>query len=293
MLLATSSNSTEARVLNQAIHYISLERFEKALSILNSLLSQSPNDGQLLYFKAYCHFQLDENDQAIELCKEAMDKGFSLEDCNELLGSIYMELDDYVQGEQFFLEALRLNPQNVEVLGKYSWIMLTTGHEEKAKKLLDEALALDPENEVALHYSFVYFLSKNKKAEQMDALIKYFEVSDAEVKKYLNLGLMEYFQGNSKEAREQFRQAFLLDPTNDDLLALLDTVSRESHPLFLPQRVVDRVGGPAVLWLGFIGLFFLLKSLKLDILLIFVSLFYAIFCIYTWIAPLIAKFLIK
>lgn len=293
MLLVSSSNSIESKDFEEALHYIRIHRYEKANHLINSLLSQSPLDAQLLYHKAYCHFQLDEHDEAIECCLEALNAGFSLEDGNELLGLIYMDLDEYVKAEQFFLEVLRLNPQNVVVLAKYSSIMLNTGHEEKAKKLLDEALRLDPENEFALHYSFIYFLAKNKKMEQMDALIKYLEVSETDVRKYLNLGVMEYFKGNYKEAREQFRQAYLLDPTNNNLLELLDMVNRQSHILYLPQRVIEKVGGPAVVWLAFIGLYYLIKYIKFYEILFPIAGFYIALCIYTWITPLLAKYLIK
>lgn len=293
MLLVSSSNSIESNSLEEALHYIRIHRYEKANYLINSLLSESPLDAQLLFHKAYCHFQLDEHNEAIEYCMEALNAGFSIEGCNELLGLIYMELDEYVKAEQLFLEVLRLNPQNVDVLAKYSSIMLNTGHEEKAKKLLDEALRLDPENELALHYSFIYFLAKNKKMEQMEALIKYLEVSNTEVRKYLNLGVMEYFKGNYKEAREQFRQAFLLDPTNNNLLELLDMVNRQSHILYLPQRAIEKVGGPAVVWLAFIGLYFFLRYIKFDEALFPIAGFYIALCIYTWITPLIAKFFIK
>ncbi|MGE5577098.1 MAG: tetratricopeptide repeat protein [Syntrophothermus sp.] len=268
-------------------------RFEQAGKKLEQMLADSPNDGHLLYLMAICLYGSDRNEEALASCTEALNNGFSVERCNLLLGRIYVGLKKYVEAEECFLTALRVNPRNAEAIATYGFLMLKTGHDRKAAQLMDEALRLDPDNETVLHYNFYRHLAADKRDEQLQILKRYLQTSDSEVRKLVKIGLSDWFRNDYKSARENFRQAYLLDPTNVDILSILQEVTRQSHILFLPHRLVAKIGGPVVLWMIFITLTVILVRLNLDSVTIAVMLIYLLYVIYSWMAPIVYKILVK
>lgn len=289
LFLEASSNQIDQKTYQEVLHYIQIGRYEQAQDSLVRLIGVDPNNGELLYLMACCCYGLEKSEDAFLYCSEALKNGFSAEDCNSLLGSIYIDLNRYVEAEQCMLEALRLNPQNASLLARYGYLMLKTGHEKKAKKLMEEALRIEPDDEEVLKYNFYYYLAKNKKTEQMEVLHQYFIYSNNEVRKLIHLGLANLFSKNYKSARENFREAFLLDPTNEAILELLRETDYNSNFLFLPQRIILKIGGPAVAWIAVMALLFILNTLKFDIAVVTVGLLWVTLCLYTWATPLIYK----
>lgn len=280
--------------LNQANHCLGIGNFKKAKEILLSLLAEEPNSGELLFLTGYCLFCLGESDKALDFCIEALSHDWDPEVCNMLLGDIYMDMQRYVEAEECYLTSLNLNPQNAEVMAAYGLLMLKTGYEGKAAKLLEEAIRLEPENEVVLNYNFHYYLAKDKKDEQVRIIEQFLISSDSEVKKLVNIGLHDLFREEYNSARENFRQAFLLDPTNKNILQILNELDKQTHVLLKPLQFIDSLGGPAVMWFVFIISFFSLRALDLDIPALVLGMIYLIYVIYSWTVPHIYnKFIVK
>lgn len=182
------------KMYHEVLHYLEIGRYPKAKELLTSLLRNDPQNNELLYLMAYSCFCLDQYSEAKEVCKEALINGFSTEKCNSLLGQIHNNLKEYPEAEKCFLEALRINPQNAPVMAAYSNLMLVTGHEEKAVALLQEALRLNPDDNVVLSFSFYHFLAKNKRQEQLKSLEQYMTVSNNEVNKLIKLGTVIFIK---------------------------------------------------------------------------------------------------
>ncbi len=278
----------ENRII-EAIHYINIGRYEKSIEILFDLLSEDPDSGYYLYLAAKCYYCVDNYSEALKYCAESIEKGYGIEDCKFLMGQIHSEFKNYSLSEECYLEVLRLNSQNAAAFAAYGMLMLKTGHEKKAVKLLDEAMRLDPQNEIVLHYKFMYYLVKDKPKEQLSTLKNYMVYANDEKNKLIKLGIYNMYNQKPKEARENIRQAYLMDPTDNDVLQLLKEVCIDSSIIHLPQRLIQRVGGPVVLWISFIILVVVLRSLKLYTIQMYVVLIYLVIVVYTWITPLINK----
>lgn len=275
--------------LVEARHYIDIGQAEKAESILHELLAEDPKDSEALYLLAYSQYTLDRDEQALATCLEGMNLGDSLEDFYSLRGKIHFSLDQLPEAEECFLEALRLDPSNAAILANYGYLMLRTGHEKKAAKLIEEALRIDPEDPAVLHYAFYYFLAKNKKHEEMAALSDYIQVASNEVGILVKAGTADLVRGNTREAREKFRQAYVLDPKNKSILETLESLDEDYHIVFLPHRIMSKLGGPIAVWVEFLVLMAVLRHFKLYSIAGPIAIGYLIFCIYTWVAPCIYK----
>jgi tetratricopeptide (TPR) repeat protein len=273
----------------EALYYYEIGRHEQARAIFLELLPHAPDDGMLLYYLASCAFQLDETDEADRFVREALRTGCDGELAHSLLGAICMRKEAYVEAEECLLHALSLNPQNAGVMAQYAFLMLKTGYEEKARRLMREALRLDPENETVLHYHFFFQRAFDEKAGQEQTIRQYMHVAESDVDKLTKLGLAALDRENYREARECFRQAFLLDPTNRDLLRVLEEVDRVSHPIFFPNRLMQKTGGPVVWWLGFLALMVLLRRMEWYGMAGVTVIAYVLFCVYTWMSPVVYK----
>lgn len=281
-------------ILNNEIeHYYSIGRYEIVLEKLSELISYEPNNGAAHYLMANCLFALDKYDDAIECCKEAILNNFSQDKGNYLLGKIYMEIDKYVKAEDCFLASLRINPQNIESMANYGYLMFRTAHEEKALNIFKEALNIDPNNTTLLHYIFLYHLVKNNKNEKLLVLGQYINNSNNEIGNFVHSGLLDLFDNNYKSARENFRQAFLLNPADKNILNILEDIDRDSHILFVPQRIIRKIGGPAVFWIVSIIICQVLYKLKFSSISTIFLILYILLCIYTWITPFLYRVVIK
>lgn len=277
------------KIFNEAQHYYAMERYEQALVKFDQLLSIHPNDNDLLYMRANSLFGLNRYDEAVDCCSQALAKGFWAADCYYLLGQIFMETNRYVEAEEHFLEALHDSPERADIMAAYGYLMLKTGYDKKAWRLIEKALSIDPSDEAVLQYHFYYHLARNKRDDQVDALKRYLQTADSEVRKLIQIGVMEYSSGNYKVAQENFRQAFLLDPTNEHILSMLKDLGQSASIFYFPQRMIEKIGGPAVLWIGMVISLLVLRGLGFSKTAGILSIVYVVLCAYTWIVPLLYK----
>ncbi len=288
-MLATSFRENDQQLLKQALHYLSINRIDSADNLLRQLLANYPEEGLLYYLLAECQFVSENLDDALTSCSDALQKGHPPEDCALLSGKIHLESGNAAESEAAFLEALRLDPENAESFAAYGFLMLKSGFEKKAQKLLQEAMRLDPEDESVLNYCFSFQLAKNNPEEQLSILKKQLLSSSSEINNFLNIGMRAYFMEDYKSAEENFRQAFLLDPTNEDILELLQDTAKLAHPLYLPQRLIMKIGGVPVFWLAVVGILLVLYLLNFEEAAVIFAICYVAICVYTWVTPLLYK----
>lgn len=279
--------------IQEILHYITIKRYNLAKDKIFSGLSEYPNDGMLLYLMSLCSFRLDKYDEALDYCKQALENNYGVVECYELLGRINAALGKYDKAEEYYLEALSINPQSAKIIACYALIMLRTGFKEKGIKLLEEARRINPDDKDVLNASFYYYLITKKKRERLKVLERYLDVSDDEISKLARVGLNDLYLGNYKSAKENFRQAFVLEPTNNNLLLTIQQLEIKTNLFFLPLRLVNKVGGPAVIWIVFILCVIILSCCKIDRVLMPIVLVYILFAVYTWIASAIFKIVFR
>ncbi|WP_059173832.1 tetratricopeptide repeat protein [Bacillus sp. FJAT-27445] len=274
-------------------HYITLNRYEEAAPLIENLLRHDPNDAYALFNMAVVEYCRDNHDESIALCKEALQNGYDESGCYYFLGVVYQEENKFQEAEEAFLNALHLDPEDGETYAAYAELMFKAGHEEKALTLFKKAKQLDPDNEKVNQSILHYFFAKSDSNKQLEYIKKVMETSTGDIQNLLNTAAYHLLRGEDKEARELARQAFLLDPTNEDILEVLAELDEETHPMFFPQRLINKVGGPGVLWLEFIVISFILKFFELNVLLVVYVSLYILLVVYTWIAPTLYKWFVK
>ena len=274
-------------------HYFFLDRFEQVIALLPKVLEEEPENAYLWYMLGYSNYALDKFDDAEQQLFEALRLGLDAETVFYILGRLYLETESWQESEEMFLETLRLNPNNAEAHAFYAWLMKKTGNKKKAKLLINKALEIDSENSEALRLHFyIEGVNENRK-EQVLALERYLNSGDSEMTKLLQLGIDAMFRDKVKEAKEYFRQAYLLNPEEKDLLETLKEFEIASHPLMAPNRMANKVGGPIGAWFIGVGMAFLLMLIGLEQVAIVWSVCYGVWALYTWVSEPLVKVIMK
>ncbi|MFJ8460847.1 tetratricopeptide repeat protein [Lysinibacillus xylanilyticus] len=274
-------------------HYFDIGKYPQVIELINEELPDHFENSRLWYMLGYCNYAINEFDEAEEQFHEAMRLGYDEEIIFYFLGHLYMQTERWQEAEEAFLEALRLNPNDAETHAAYAVLMKKTGHRKKAKLLINKALELDPENSYVLRINFILEGVHGNKEQQILALEQYMNSADSEMAKLLHLGINASFRNNEKEAKEYYRQAFLLNPEDQTLLSILEEMEITAHPLLAPNRFIERLGGPAIIWLVGIGMTFLLLAIGVDnIAMVFLQC-YVVLALYTWISVPLVKGLRK
>ncbi|MGN7477438.1 tetratricopeptide repeat protein [Solibacillus silvestris] len=274
-------------------HYYEIDRFQQVVDSIKDILHEHLENGRLWYMLGFSNYQLNFYEDAEEQLLEAMRLGYAREHTLYILGHIYMETEKFQKSEEAFLEALRIDPNHAQVHASYAYLMKKLGHRKKSQQLIQRAMELDPENAHVLRYYFRLEAITDKKQQQMQALEHYMNSGDSELSKLIQLGLHASLQNKEKEAREYYRQAFLLKPDDPQLLAVLEEMDVHNHPLLAPLRLMDRIGGPFVVWGLGIGIFILLLFSGLNYLSTAWIILYFLFTSYTWLAMPLVKILRK
>lgn len=271
-------------------HYFMMNRYEQVIQMVSEALEDDIENELLWYYIGYSNYALNSYEEAEQQLIEALNLGYQPETIYYILGNQYMKTERWQESEEMFLESLRIDPNFAEAHASYALLMSMTGHKKKAKLLIKKAYELNPESPSVLRLK--YLLSTNN-SDQVLALEQYINSAESEVAKSMHLGLEATYRGNIKEAREHFRQAYLLNPEDQNVLELLEDFELASHPLLTPLRLMHKVGGPAVFWLLGIGGGVLLLLIDLDTIAILWLRIYVIFAIYTWVAEPLVRLLRK
>lgn len=280
--------------LNSMIeHYMGMHRYEKAKVLIGQALAEEPEEARYYYLLAVCAYHLDEYEDTELHLQRAMALGFDPEDVHQLYGHLYLETGQLVKAEQAYLESLRENPNNARVHAAYAFLLKKTGHSQKSDKLMQMAMQLDPNDSEVIRYRHLFGLADGDREEQIHALELYMQVADNEISKEVQLGLNAMYRNRTREAREHFRQAFLLDPSNRNLAEVMNNLDQVQHIVMAPIRAINRIGGPAVFWIAGIGSITATRALGWGQVSAILLIIYISWVVYSWLATPLLKLINK
>lgn len=239
-------------------HYFAIGRYTNVISLVKQRMAEDMENKELWYMLAVCHYSIGQYEEAFEPFLKAFQLGYDKGVIYYFLGGIYMATEQWQKAEESFLEALHNNPNDAYVYSAYAILMKMTGHRKKGSLLVEKALALDP-NSTAVLYHYTLTEMAAKKEKHNTALALYMNSADSEFAKLIHLGWSAAFNNRFKEAKEYYRQAFLIKPEDKRILSNLEELEIKTHPLLLPYRIVERIGG-----IGFVFIMWLILCLLLD-----------------------------
>ena len=131
-----------------ALNKIQLKDFENAKIQVDKALKLANDQPFLLFIAGKVRFLMKEYDEA----KNYLIKSYELDktnDCENLLGLCYFELENYSQANNIFNNLLKKNPMNVNILLNSAKCYAKLKDNDSALKQLEKAVEIFPECEEA------------------------------------------------------------------------------------------------------------------------------------------------
>jgi len=166
---------------------LSQEKYDEAIMILEDVLQTNPELTVVRYLLAMSYYRNEDNSRAEQQLKDIPDDSSLYEDSiflrvkilsegdnhaeaiellekqiadaatrkpsfYMLLASLYRENEAVEQGKNIYEQALRLYPEDVDLLYNYGIFLEKTGENDDAMAKMQAVIALDPDNGAALNY---------------------------------------------------------------------------------------------------------------------------------------------
>lgn len=222
-------------------NYVEMERYAQAMERLAAAFQELPNDAELLYLEAYCLYKTGRYQEACDSCRAAAGNGYDQADCYYLLSKISLQQKGYPEAERILLAALALKPQDPDCLAFLGYIKMLADDKYNALKLINKSLEIDPQNLEAMHYKFYFYLGKDDSSDIKARVVEeYFALSTDESDRFFKAGMLEYRRFHFAAAKENFIQAFQLDPGNKYIQKQLEELSRRPQYYYQLKYRVKR-----------------------------------------------------
>lgn len=240
--LESATGYLEKITKNQKIPYVLRQQFNlaygqadyvKALSYLDQILVDEPDNIEVLLFEAIMYARLNSHDKAANVMnkiahlyqKEANDNGFHF---------LYRELKNQIEPKAFldiYQKIAKTNNYSAQVTPLLASLLVDNGHYNEAIQYLNEVIVKDQEN--AVNYSLLMYAYSllNEPAKGLDILKKAAEKSTkADVKiEYLQALINEFYFKDALAYADQLVKKYPEDARIYGHLALLNFALRNNE----------------------------------------------------------------
>ena len=235
---------------NKFLQVLSLEQNAKpaeAIITLKELLTENPDDKNLIH--EYCYLALDNKKEEFNFCKSALENIKEKTWQNHtVLGDYYLREGSLTQALKEYEQALKLNPENLDLAFHYAGILaskdqqaavnylqnlaknypqtdsfiiikiadiyLKNNEEEKAISVLENSLKT-VQNKAGIYYALGKIYESKKDTKKLYALCKAMYADGlADVDILEKLGTFAALEQDEENARKYFTELLKLDETN-------------------------------------------------------------------------------
>lgn len=196
-------------VFRSIVKFYETKQYKKGLKAADSILKKHPEHGETLCMKGLTLSYLDEKEKAYELVRKGLKCDLKSHVCWHVLGLLYRQDRDYHEAVKCYRQALRLDPENVQILRDLSLLQIHrrdfSGFAETRRKLL----SLKPSARLNwVGYAVSEHLCKNYEFAWtcIDNFDKSFKDQSDNVTKYDNSELYMY-QATIMEEAGKFEEA--------------------------------------------------------------------------------------
>ena len=269
----------------QAFYFIERRRLNDARRVLKEALAQHPQDPDLLFHSAQVDWLDEREAEAESTVRQVLVASPEHAPARELLAGLLSARGEFADAELLLIGLLRESPENAELYGRYSRLMLRTLHLEKAEQLALEGLRYDPENMECLMAHALCDTARGG-SRPNDSLGKLLKAHPESMSAVHALVVALVDSGRVNEAHRIAQGAMRADPANQHLVELVRELRIQNHWSLLPMWPLRKWGWGAsvAMWLGGIVLIrFLDKAAPAAAFP--VAMVVLTYAIYTWVWP--------
>ena len=287
----------EQVLLEKAVHYLQVERFDLAEKECRRALAEDPEDGSAMLVLGYALLGQHRNDEAEAEARAAIAllphaQGFLL------LSRALTQQGRHAEAERAVIDALRDDPIDSNAYECYGALLFKTGHIGRAERITRKALQFDPENADA-HRLLAMILAESKKKHEAllhgEAGLRMEPDADSS---HHALGIAMLQAGRPFKARQHLREALRIDPDEAAERAYLEA-DKACRLIYLPMYyagwLVLKIPGHFItLWVCVLGVYFVGRQFDTtrDAARLML-LCYVVFVLYTWVVEPLTRLWMK
>ena len=180
--------------------YIKTNQLTKAKEIFDNVLLKNKVTAEVLHQYAVLSSSLCDTDTAEKILKKVIRMNPQYAKAHKDLGIIYLNkrLFDYAEDE--FQTALKLSPDDFEILFEYGNFLYSISKNQEAERYYTEALEKEPNNPLALTFMALNKLIMNQLDEAYDYIMKAIKVEP-------NHEYIQFCAGRILYARKEYEEA--------------------------------------------------------------------------------------
>ena len=192
--------------------YIKTNQLIKAKEIYDNILLKDKVTAEIMHQYAILSSSLCDSDTAERMLKKVIRMNPDIAKAHKDLGIIYLNkrLFDYAEDE--FQTALKLAPNDFEILFEYGNYLYSISKNSEADRYYGEALEVSPNNVLALTFMGLNKLILNKLDEAYDYIMKAVEIEPNHEYVQFCVGRILYARGEFEEAKRYLVRAVEQNP---------------------------------------------------------------------------------
>lgn len=279
-------------VLAQGRALIDRRRYGMARGILSSALSAYPEHPELLYLLAFVDYSEKRFASAEQTVSSVLVNAPKHYGARTLAAALCEEGRRFAEAERIWIDLLQDYPEDADCYAGYADLMLRTLHLEKAWRLVQEGLRLEPEHSRCLFTACLLQViqgrSLSKEGEHLQQLLQQHPEKTSSL---MTLIIALEQRGENRAALRVAEQLLTMHPDSPHFVELVRVLRRNTHWSMLPLYPMLRWGwgGAIALTLGgMIGLRVLSHTVPLDVANT-VAYVWLAYCLYSWVWPSLLK----
>ena len=195
--------------------YVKIGQFSNAKLLYEKILLQGNVSHEIYYEYAHLCVKTNDMDKAEKILKKVIELNPEFPQAHKDLGILYLSkrLFDYAEDE--FNTALKLAPDNFEVLFEYANYLHSTTDFKKADEYYQKALAINNHHADALAFSAlnkIQLKELDKAYEQIEHALQHETNNDF---MYFIAGKIKFLQGEFEDAKMYFVKSYEIQKTHD------------------------------------------------------------------------------
>lgn len=192
--------------------YIKTNQLVKAKEIYDNILLKNKVTAEIMHQYAILSSSLCDSDTAERMLKKVIRMNPDIAKAHKDLGIIYLNKRLFDYAEEEFQTALKLAPNDFEILFEYGNYLYSISRNVDADRYYGEALEVEPNNVLALTFMGLNKLVMNKLDEAKDYIIKAVTVEPNHEYVQFCAGRILYARGEYEEAKRYLIKAVEQNP---------------------------------------------------------------------------------
>ena len=195
--------------------YIKINQFANAKVLYEKILIQGNVTPEIYYEFAHLCVKTNDMDKAEKILKKVIDLNPEFAMAHKDLGVLYLSkrLFDYAEDE--FNKALKIAPNNFDILFEYANYLHSTTDFAKADEYYEKALQINSEDPDALGFSALNKIQLNELDKAYEQITHAIEHAHNNSFMYFIAGKIKYLQKMYEDAKMYFVKSYELEKTHD------------------------------------------------------------------------------